>query len=80
MRARSTGLGKTELVLKPEDLKNKGGHLILSLRSIEPVNWHIRILIERKDICRLLLWALKGPFFLWLLSHFRKQRALPDDY
>ena len=80
MRARSTGLGTTELVLKAEDLKKKDGHLILQLRSIEPVNWRVRILIERKDIGRLIILALKGPLFLWLLSFFRRQKSLPDDY
>jgi len=80
MRVRSTGLGNTELVLKPEGLKNKEGHLILSLRSSEPVNWHVRILLEPKDLGRLLIFILKGPLFLWLLSCFRKQRSLPIDY
>ena len=78
MRARSTGLGKTELILKPENLEKKHGHLILSLRSIEPVNWRIRILIERKDLGKLFLLALKGPFFLWLFSFFRAPNKPPD--
>ena len=80
MRARSTGLGNTELVLKAEDLKEKDGRLILQLRSIEPVNWRVRILIERKDIGRFFILALKGPLFLWLLSFFRRKKSLPIDY
>ena len=80
MRVRSTGLGKTELVLRPEELREKDGHLILSLRSLEPVNWRVRILIEPKDVGRLFLLALKGPLVLWLLSLFKRPNARPDDY
>ena len=80
MRVRSTGLGRTEMVLKQESLTVRDGYLLLSLRSTEPVHWHIRILIERRDIGRFLLSALKGSFFLWLLSIFRKPTAPPSDY
>jgi hypothetical protein len=80
MRARSTGLGKTEMVLRPEDLVKKDRYLLLSLRSTEPVNWHVRILLDRMDFGRLILLALKGPFFHWLLSIFRRPAAPPDEY
>ena len=80
MRVHSTGLGRTEMVLKQESLTVRDGYLLLSLRSTEPVHWHVRILLERRDIGRLLLSALKGSVFLWLLSIFRKPTALPPDY
>jgi len=80
MRVRSTGLGRTELVVKPDKLTVKDGYLLFSLRSIEPVNWRVRVLVERKDLGRLLLLILKGPFFIWLLSIFRKPAAIPEDY
>ncbi|MBW1998565.1 MAG: hypothetical protein JRJ29_11445 [Deltaproteobacteria bacterium] len=80
MRVRSTGLGKTELVLRLEKVARKDRYLLLSLRSTEPVNWHVRILLDRKDFGRLLLLALKGPFFRWLFSIFRKPAAPPNDY
>ncbi len=80
MRIHSTGLGNTELVCKVDDLKAKGGYLLLSLRSTEPVRWRIRIIIERRDVTQLILRMLKGPIFLWLLSAFRKPGAPPSDY
>lgn len=80
MRVRSTGLGRTEMVLKQEGFAVKDGYLLLSLRSTQPVNWHISILIERRDVWRLLLSALKGTLFLWLLSFLRKPAAPPTDY
>lgn len=80
MRVRSTGLGRTEMVLKQESLTVRDGYILLSLRSTEPVHWHVRILLERRDVGRLLLSALKGSVFLWLLSIFRKPTAPPSEY
>ena len=50
MRVRSTGLGRTELVLKPGKFTINNGYLLFTLGSIEPVNWRVRVLIERKDL------------------------------
>ena len=81
MRARSTGLGKTELILEPENLTMKDGCLFFSLRTTEPVNWRIRVLIERRDLRKLLSLMLKGWLFLWLLSNvFQKTKSSPVDY
>ena len=80
MRVRSTGLGRTEMVLRQERLTVRGGYLLLSLRSTEPVRWHIRILLDRKDAGRFFLSALKGSVFVWLLSFFRKVGPPPSDY
>ena len=80
MRVRSTGLGRTEMVLRQESLTVEDGYLLLSLRSTEPVRWHIRILMDRRDIGRFLLSTLKSSIFLWLLSAFRKPQAPPCDY
>lgn len=81
MRVRSTGLGKTELVLKPENLTIKDGCLLFSLRTTEPVNWRVRVLVERQDIGKFFLLMFKGTPFLWLLSLlFNKPEAPPSDY
>jgi len=80
MRVRSTGLGRTEMVLRQESLTVRDGYLLLSLRSTEPVRWHIRILMDRRDIGRFLLSSLRSSIFLWLLSAFRKPEAPPPDY
>ena len=81
MRARSTGLGKTELILEPENLTMKDGCLFFSLRTTEPVNWRIRVLIERRDLRKLLLLILKGTPLIWLfLNILQKTRGTPIDY
>ncbi len=80
MRIRSTGLGRTEMVLRQESLTIKDGYFLLSLRSTEPVHWHIRILRDRGDVVRFLLSLLKGSAFSWLFSLFRKLGAPPSDY
>lgn len=80
MRVRSTGLGPTEMVLKQERLIVRDGYFLLSLRSSQPVRWHIRILIDRGDVGRFIWSAFKGAFCLWLLSLFKKSGNPPVDY
>ena len=50
MRMRSTGLGQTELVGNIESIKRQGEHLVLSVRTVEPVRWHVRTGIDGKDL------------------------------
>ena len=80
MRVRSTGLGRTEMVLKQESLTVKDGYFLLSLRSTEPVHWHVRILLDRKDIIRFILLAVRGSFLQWLPTLFKKPATPPSDY
>lgn len=81
MRVRSTGLGKTELVLKPENFTIKDGCLLFSLRTTEPVNWRVRVLVERQDIGKFFLLMFKGTPFLWLFSiPFKKPSTPTVDY
>jgi hypothetical protein len=80
MRIHSTGLGKGELIASQDKLIVRDGYLVLSVRSTAPVHWHIRVLMERRDVWRFLLAAFKGPAFFWLLSLFRKPGPPPTDY
>jgi hypothetical protein len=80
MRVHSTGLGKTEMVLKPENLSLKDGYLLFSCLSTEPVNWRIRILIERGDLGKLIRLVFKGTILLWLLSMVKRPVPPPQDY
>jgi hypothetical protein len=80
MRIHSTGLGKTEMVLKPDNLVLKDGYLLFSCLSTEPVNWRIRILLERRDIGKLIVLVFKGAVFMWLLSLWKKPGPPPTDY
>ena len=54
MRVRSTGLGKTEMVVRIGSVKRTEGYLLMTLEAIEPVRWHIRVVFTYKDIIRLL--------------------------
>jgi hypothetical protein len=80
MRVRSTGLGKTEMILRQEKIAMKNGYLMMSLRSTQPASWHIRILMDRNDVGRFLLSMIKGTIFIWLVSLFIKLGPPPSDY
>lgn len=55
MRVRSTGLGKTELTCTADSLKClKHGYLLMNVMSIEPVQWHIRIVLTYRDIFKIM--------------------------
>ena len=80
MRVRSTGLGKTEMILQQEKIAAKNGYLLMSLRSTQPANWHIRILMDRNDVWRFFISVIKGTIFIWLFSFFKKPRLPPSEY
>jgi hypothetical protein len=54
MRVRSTGLGNTEMVTRIDAIKRLDGHLLMTMVSIEPVRWRIRIALNYKDILRII--------------------------
>jgi len=54
MRVRSTGLGNTEMVCQIDGLHIIDGHLLMTVKAIEPVRWRIRIVLTYNDILRLL--------------------------
>ena len=80
MRVRSTGLGKTEMILRQEKIAVKNGYLMMSLRSTQPASWQIRILMDRNDVGRFLFSIIKGTIFIWLFSFIRKLGPPPSDY
>jgi hypothetical protein len=53
MRVRSTGLGNTEMVARIDAIKRLDGHLLMTMVSIEPVRWRIRIALNYRDILRI---------------------------
>lgn len=50
MRMRSTGLGQTELIGNIETIKREGDYLVLSVRTVDPVRWHVRTGIDGQDL------------------------------
>lgn len=73
MRMRSTGLGKTELVGKLENVSLVEGHLIISIRTTEPVKWHIRVAIDNKDIRMVLGQLTRFKILKYLLINMSKK-------
>ena len=49
-----TGLGNTEMACQIDGLHIKDGHLLMTVKAIEPVRWRIRIVLTYNDILRLL--------------------------
>lgn len=81
MRVRSTGLGKTELICGIEGISRKEDFLIMSVRSTEPVAWHIRVALEYKDLLKLIVSCLKGSVMWFVLSGFTiRSPKVPEKY
>ena len=78
MRMRSTGLGKTELVGKINDITPAGDYLILHVGTIEPVRWHVRAALNFSEMLKVLLLILKPPNLLFMLTHIFRPKPKPD--
>lgn len=78
MRIKSTGLGKTELIGHIENIKRVDDYLVVSMRTAEPVRWHVRIALTPKDIRQMIRAGLSGPNVVYVLSKlFDKKEAAP---
>ncbi len=72
MRMRSTGLGKTELVGRIDDMTRAGDYLILHVRTTEPVLWHVRTAMSMGDLLRIMVLLFKPLNLLFVLTHLHK--------
>jgi len=81
IRLRSTGLGKTELVACVDNLKRQGNHLILYVKTTEPVRWHVRAAISYSDMLAMIRLRL-NPKVLWYIAtgFFSSKREPPKDF
>ena len=73
MLFRSTGLGKTELVGRVDDLQRQGDHLIMYVDVLEPVKWRIRAAVSFRDLIKVIASCAK-PAILGLLLSPRQWR------
>ena len=82
MRMKSTGLGRMELVGQFEEIVPNGDFLILSVRTTEPVRWHLRTALSRKDAISVLKLLLKPCILVSVLSWLFKRTdgEMPTDY
>jgi hypothetical protein len=68
MRFRSTGLGQTELKGRMSDLSPVGEDLLVfHIDTYEPVKWHLKAGMERKDIPKILKGILKPSIFAFII-------------
>ena len=90
MLVRSTGLGRTELEGDVKSLDVKADYIIIGMKTVEPVKWHVRVAANYSDlvtIMRMLMFSARGWKFLILqslkalLRPFKKRIYVrPDDY
>jgi len=68
MRFRSTGLGKTELKGEMSHLSPVGDDLLVfHIQTYEPVEWHLRAALERKDVPKILKGMLKPSILFHII-------------
>ena len=82
MWIRSTGLGKTELKVRVDGIRREGDCLILSLRTVELVNWHVRAVVEGADLLQMIKYALRFSVLFGTLKSIslRRNAKKPEDY
>lgn len=83
MKMRSTGLGKTELVGDMEGVSSVSNYLILSVRTTDPVRWHVRTGIDGKDLRDLIkmIFSFKViKFVVFNIFRRRKEDEEPPDF
>ena len=79
MWIRSTGLGKTQLTVAVDGIQRKGGCLILSLKTTEPVRWHVRAVVNGSDIIQLIKCIRPGVLWTALNAIRRGRNAKPPE-
>ncbi len=83
MRFMSTGLGKTELKGRMSSLSLVGQDLLVyDIQTYEPVKWHLRAGMERKDIPKILKGMLQPPVLFHVirtLFYVKKNPKEPEN-
>jgi len=80
MRFRSTGLGQTELKGRISDMSPVGEDLlVLHIETHDPVEWHLRAAIERKDIPKVLIGMLKPSMRFHIIRTFFYTKKNPRE-
>jgi hypothetical protein len=78
MRLRSTGLGKTELEAKIEEVKKVDDVVIFYVRTSKPVKWKVRMAFQQQDLRDLVKAILKPKNLCYILrALFSKEEKVP---
>lgn len=80
MRFRSTGLGQTELKGRISGMSSVGEDLlVLHIKTHDPVEWHLRAAMERKDIPKILVGMLKPSILFHIIRTFFYVKKNPAE-
>jgi hypothetical protein len=80
MRFRSAGLGQMELKGRIADLAPAGdGLLVLHIHTNEPVQWHLKAGMERKDIPRMIRSMLKPAILFYIIRTLLYTKKNPKE-
>ena len=80
MRFRSAGLGPMELKGRISDLVPVGeGLLVLHIETHDPVKWHLRAGMERRDIPKVIRGMLKPSILLYTIGAIVHAKKNPKE-
>jgi hypothetical protein len=80
MRFRSAGLGQTELKGNIADMSPVGEDLlVLHIETFDPVEWHLRAAMERKDVPRIIRGMLKPSILFYIISTIFSLKKNPKE-
>jgi hypothetical protein len=78
MLFRSTGLGKTELVGRIDDLQRQGDYLVMYVDVLEPVKWRIRASLSFRDLAKVMACMAKSSVLRFVLSPWQWGKTKPE--
>lgn len=83
MIIRSTGLGKTELKCDVRDIREiKKDVFLVNVDTIDPVRWHVRVVVEPKDLNKMIPQLIKPTSILGIFKMliFRRKPVPKDQW
>lgn len=83
MKFRSSGLGQTELACVGMHIQRQEDLLVMHIRSVEPVQWHMRAGVEPRDVPILVAQLLKPRVLFCILKALLKLKVnpfYPEDF
>jgi len=80
MRFRSSGLGETELKGHMAGFSAAGADLlVLQIDTSEPVQWHLRAAVERRDIPVVVKGLVKPAVLFFMIRAFFRVKKNPTE-
>lgn len=83
MLMRSTGLGKTELKGKIDQVQRQGDYLIMYVDVVDPVKWRLRVGLDFRDLVKVVSCMGKRAILTFIFSPKqwgKKEADHPGDF